>query len=213
MLKSELFSLDSSLPPNELLRRLESDATDWQEARLSQAVRALGMYGFAFQRKNNTFRVRPQIPSGIGRPSPPIYEGFVLPRDTGSRISGIFRLGRLMPTFYAIWAVWCVAVFFMGISTMASSILQGPLVAVTLAAGLTISCAFLVRYALQRTWRSGELARAETRALLRRAAEPSNVPLERPGTAPSTPGERISAGRSAPIRWAAVIPSSEAKTP
>jgi hypothetical protein len=180
ILKSELFSLDSSLPPDELLRRLESDATDWQEARLSQAARALGIYGFAFPRKDNTFRVRPQIPSGIGRPSPPIYEGLVLPRDTGSRISGTFRLGRLMPTFYAIWALWCVPIFLMGISAVASFTPQGFLATLALAAGLAIGCAFLMRYALQRSWRSGELAREETRALLLRAAEPSNTPIWTP---------------------------------
>jgi len=168
MLESESFALDSTLRPDELVRRLESDALDWQESRLSERARTAGMYGFAFRRDGNAFRVRPQVANrGLYSPT---YEGVVLPLDAGSRISGRFRFGRVT---LGLVALWLSGASIMAISAMAAIVqavtMPRLLVVVVIAAGLITICAVWARLLLRYAWRSGELAREETRALLQRA--------------------------------------------
>lgn len=193
MFGSKPFSLDASLPADVVLRRLESDAVDWPEARLSESARAAGMYGFAFQRKGNIVRIRPQMPWGIGSAPPLIFQGRILPRNTGSQITGEFRLGRLMLTYFAVLLLACsyFVVLFRAV----------PFFLLTLS--ITVAFAYAMRHS---TYRSRDLARDETVALLHRAASPAsaagppNGPLERPGVRAQANIDRANAGRSAPSR-------------
>src|SRR5712691_3131443 len=61
MLPSESFSVDSLLSPDEFLRRVQADADDWRETRLSEPARAAGMYGFAFTPDGRAFRLRAKM--------------------------------------------------------------------------------------------------------------------------------------------------------
>ena len=206
MLESEAFTLDAALQPEELVLRLERDALDWQESRLSELAQAAGMYGFAFRRDGNAFRVRPQINNrGLYSPT---YEGVVLPREAGSRISGRFRFGRVGLTVWGLLLAGATAMIVFAATAFAREVpTAGMPVVVGVTAGLLALSACWVRVLLRYAWRTGELAREETRALLLRASaaaapapKPSNRPLERPGTGAHlgvTPG---SAGRSAPSR-------------
>ena len=126
------------------------------------------MYGFAFRRNGNAFRVRPQIANrGLYAPT---YEGVVLPLDAGSRISGRFRFGRVT---LGLVALWLSGASIMALSAMAAIVqavtMPRLLVVVVIGAGLITICAVWARLLLRYAWRSGELAREETRALLQRA--------------------------------------------
>jgi hypothetical protein len=169
MLDSESFTLDSALRPDELVRRLETDALDWQESRLSEPARTAGMYGFAFRRDGNDFRVRAQIANrGLYSPT---YEGVVLPLDAGSRISGRFRFGRVALGLVGVWLAGAFTIIIFAMIAIAQAVATpGAFIAVAVAAGLIVVCAFWARFLLRYAWRSGELAREETRALLQRAS-------------------------------------------
>ena len=169
MLESEPFTLDSALRPDELMRRLETDAFHSQEPRLSEPARTAGIYGFAFRRDGDAFRVRPQIANrGLYCPT---YDGVVLPLDTGSRISGSFRFGRVTLGLVAICLAGASSIIIAGMVVVARTVAT-PSIFVVVAAGTSLIAigAFWVRFLLRHAWRSGELAREETRALLQRAA-------------------------------------------
>src|SRR5262245_16088640 len=170
MLEAESYTLDSALQPDELVRRLEADALDWQESRLSKRARAAGMYGFAFRRDGSTFRVRPQIANrGLYCPT---YEGIVQPLDGGSRISGRFRFGRVGLGLVGLWLAGASIIVISAIVAVAQTVAAEVMVIVSVVAtGLIGMFAFWARLLLRYAWRSGELAREETRALLQRASE------------------------------------------
>src|SRR5258705_2584883 len=135
MLESEAFTLDAALQPEELVLRLERDALDWQESRLSELAQAAGMYGFAFRRDGNAFRVRPQINNrGLYSPT---YEGVVLPREAGSRISGRFRFGRVGLTVWGLWLAGATAMIIFAATAFAREVpTAGMPVVVGVTAGL-----------------------------------------------------------------------------
>jgi len=178
MLESESFTIDSELRADDLIRRIEADATDGQEPRLSEAARAAGMYGFTFRLEGNSFRVRANIPLTNRGYYSPVYDGVVTPLDAGSQVSGAFRFGRGTLAFVALWscglALWCCAVAFIVISAtgaVAKSVsLAGAVTALVIASGSFAVGALLGLFVLRLAWRGGKLARAETRALLVRAA-------------------------------------------
>jgi len=141
MLESESFTLDSALHPDELVRRLESDALAWQESRLSERARGARMYGFAFRRDGNAFRVRPQIANrGLYSPT---YEGIVLPFDAGSRITGKFRFGRVGLGLVGLWVAGASIMVISAMVAIARDIgAEGAVIIVAVGAGLIGACAF-----------------------------------------------------------------------
>jgi hypothetical protein len=158
MLPTESFAVDSSLHADDVMRRLAADATDWREPRLSQAARDAGLYGFRLRMKGSSFRIRPTLLTR--QIYAPVYEGVVTPHESGSRISGQFRLGRVERIVGAAWAAWAAvaALLVMGVR------------GVFVAAAIALVASLWVRYCLTTVWPSGETARAETKELLLRAA-------------------------------------------
>ncbi len=173
MPRSELYTVDALLPPDEFIRRLEADATDWQESRFSKAARDAGMYAFGFRLVGNRFHMRPRM-NNRGLYSP-VYEGVVTPTATGSRVSGIFRHARTSLVLIAL--LYCAAMSMTGGFVVAvwrsggsrNDIVIASFVMASVLAAWALWSGFVLRHA----WRSGELAREETRALLIRVARSS----------------------------------------
>ena len=181
MLESEAFTLDTALQPDEVVLRLERDALDWQESRLSEPARATGMYGFAFRRDGNAFRVRPRINNrGLYSPT---YEGVVLPHGAGSQISGRFRFGYVGLTLWGLWLVGAATMITFAATAVTRQVgTTGTPAIVAVAVGLLALSGCWV-HMLRYAWRTGELAREETRALLFRAS----------GASPAKPSHRLRA--------------------
>jgi hypothetical protein len=169
MLPSEDFSIESPLSPDELLLKIQADAEDWREARLSEPARSAGMYGFAFTPNGRAFRLRARM-STRGH-FVPVYDGTVLPLETGSRIDGAFRVGR--PTLAALMLWLCVGAFMfvLTIGQMALSVgMAAAAFALAASLGLVGVCALWVAFIVRYAWARRGLARDETKALLLRAS-------------------------------------------
>jgi hypothetical protein len=166
---SESFTIDSELHPDEVVRRLDVEATEWRESRFSDAARAAGMYGFTFHREGNAFRIRPSIANrGVYAP---VYVGVVTSLATGSRISGVFRFTRGAVALPILWLLGVLLLVTVAVVIVAKEgTLLGTVVAVGVAPGVIALFALWVRFLFRHAWRSGQLMRAETRALLSRVA-------------------------------------------